>query len=272
MFKNKSIILQVDESTRNLMDVIKRKISEDILKDLEDIKIDISESSINLESIKEKIEKLDGICNSLEDIEKIKEQNAAIYKVLDSEQTQDPSLKKPVIADILEAKQSILNKVDEHQQSSNELKERFNLFKVSYDSFSADVKAWETLLDKISEKIDHNQESVKGIQEQVTSLIEKADSLGVSARNILDVLNNLQEAWNSSHESIKALGDNLRLIDEKATAIKLYEEKMLPAIQEQIDSLITQQNECKMLQLRTLYHSIPFWRFKERKTIKELIR
>ena len=272
MFKNKSIILQVDESTRLLMDEIKGKISEDILEELEDIKNDICESSTNLESIKERIKKLDGISDSLKDIDKIKEQTAEIYKVLDSEQTQDPSLKKPVIADILEAKQSILNKVDEHQQSSNELKERFNLFRESYDRFSSDVKAWETLLNKIFEKIDYNQESVRGIQEQVTSLKEKADSLGVSARNILEVLNNLQEAWNRSLESIKAVKENLRLIDEKVTAIKLYEEKMLLAIQEHIDSLITQQNECKLLQLRTLYHSIPFWRFKERKTIKELIR
>ena len=128
------------------------------------------------------------------------------------------------------------------------------------------TSARSTILDSISRLALSNKDSIEalpGAVESVRELIKEeaaryVELLSAESNGIRDRITELNSAVNT-------LLNRTKEIDE-------YEQVMFPRIEHQMEQLLAQQSENREILLRILLKMTPFWKSKERKSIKDFIK
>lgn len=216
--ENKSILIQSDEVTKNIMSEIQEdminsiskvssNMSEDIIEKLKPLEKKINDLKGNFQEFQEddfeeKIEDLNSnilkITKSIEGTVEIaisnmvKEQNNVLFESIE-ERLAILGLK--IVKDAVSNKDAILNKIDEI--NVEKIEEKIELIE---NSIEEKVKSSEEKVELLGKSIEHNLDNKKNIiVDKINDVNKKIEDKDI----LIEIINKLQDEFNTKIENIK---------------------------------------------------------------------
>ena len=237
MNKDKSIILQVDESTRLLMDKIKERISEDIVEDLGGLKQDVESASNLLQSIERESQKLEGIQESL----------LALNGLIEKDSSVESSNRRAKVSDVINSEAAIKQHIDELSQAV------LSPISIQTGNILNTIGKTKALIDTIKQTVesDKSPEQLKGIQERIDVIIQSLETFSASASEsivgisagVASLIQAVFPGIRQQNEIIQnSIDDSKTLIESiKSTIESDNSPELLNSIQERVGTMIQAQ-------------------------------
>lgn len=195
---NKSVIVQVDESTNGLMKEIQSGISSSIEDSIREVKSKVESVDDNTDSLLRKFKSFDGLSNSIDQLRSLAEESKKFAAIVSPLQNSVSEIKEGSKAN--------------GQTLTNALSDIALLMKAvvqvgdNQNKFSSEIKSG---IHSVSDMVSEEEKKTKDRLYEVLNKIEQAD------KNRIDLFNKLDSSLSEIKKTIDGLGQNIDLNSKK---------------------------------------------------------